>query len=167
VFLSNGASCHGALRWWTSRGPCSAAIPAILRFLSIQFPHASRGGWRSWRLRLSGPPTYRGGVQGDIRQAATEILNAVDKDALTFRALTVRLTAGYGATYHHVAGRNGGATGKRGWLWSFHLQSRRRLRTGRAFGFRRRNGTSPPRAPHRHARPVAPISSQAPDTRRG
>jgi AcrR family transcriptional regulator len=38
--------------------------------------------------------------------AATEILDAEGEDALTLRALTVRLTTGYGAIYHHVADRN-------------------------------------------------------------
>ena len=41
-----------------------------------------------------------------IVQAATEILDAEGEDALTFRALTVRLATGYGAIYHHVADRN-------------------------------------------------------------
>jgi AcrR family transcriptional regulator len=41
-----------------------------------------------------------------IVKAATEILDAEGEDALTFRALTVRLTTGYGAIYHHVADRN-------------------------------------------------------------
>src|SRR5579862_5130481 len=41
-----------------------------------------------------------------IVQAATEILDAEGEDALTLRALTVRLTTGYGAIYHHVADRS-------------------------------------------------------------
>jgi AcrR family transcriptional regulator len=41
-----------------------------------------------------------------IVQAATEILDAGGEDALTLRALTVRLATGYGAIYHHVADRN-------------------------------------------------------------
>jgi AcrR family transcriptional regulator len=41
-----------------------------------------------------------------IIKAATEILDAEGEDALTLRALTVRLTTGYGAIYHHVADRN-------------------------------------------------------------
>ena len=41
-----------------------------------------------------------------IVKAATEILDAEGEDALTLRALTVRLTTGYGAIYHHVADRN-------------------------------------------------------------
>jgi AcrR family transcriptional regulator len=41
-----------------------------------------------------------------IVQAATEILDAEGEDALTLRALTVRLATGYGAIYHHVADRN-------------------------------------------------------------
>jgi len=41
-----------------------------------------------------------------IVQAATEILDAKGEDALTLRALTVRLATGYGAIYHHVADRN-------------------------------------------------------------
>ena len=41
-----------------------------------------------------------------IVTAATEILDAEGEDALTLRALTVRLATGYGAIYHHVADRN-------------------------------------------------------------
>jgi len=41
-----------------------------------------------------------------IVKAATEILDAEGEDALTLRALTVRLSTGYGAIYHHVADRN-------------------------------------------------------------
>ena len=41
-----------------------------------------------------------------IVQAATEILDADGEDALTLRALTVRLATGYGAIYHHIADRN-------------------------------------------------------------
>jgi AcrR family transcriptional regulator len=41
-----------------------------------------------------------------IVKAATEILDADGEDALTLRALTVRLATGYGAIYHHVADRN-------------------------------------------------------------
>jgi AcrR family transcriptional regulator len=41
-----------------------------------------------------------------IVKAATEILDAGGENALTLRALTVRLTTGYGAIYHHVADRN-------------------------------------------------------------
>ena len=41
-----------------------------------------------------------------IVQAATEILDAEGEDALTLRALTVRLATGYGAIYHHVADRH-------------------------------------------------------------
>jgi AcrR family transcriptional regulator len=41
-----------------------------------------------------------------IVQAAAEILDAGGEDALTLRALTVRLATGYGAIYHHVADRN-------------------------------------------------------------
>lgn len=41
-----------------------------------------------------------------IVQAATEMLDAGGEDALTLRALTVRLATGYGAIYHHVADRN-------------------------------------------------------------
>ena len=41
-----------------------------------------------------------------IVQAATEILDAGGEDALTLRALTVRLATGYGAIYHHVADRD-------------------------------------------------------------
>jgi AcrR family transcriptional regulator len=41
-----------------------------------------------------------------IVQAATEILDAEGEDALTLRALTVRLNTGYGAIYHHVADRD-------------------------------------------------------------
>lgn len=38
-----------------------------------------------------------------IVQAATELLDAGGESALTLRALTVRLSTGYGAIYHHVA----------------------------------------------------------------
>jgi len=38
-----------------------------------------------------------------IVEAATEILDTDGENALTFRALTSRLTTGYGAIYHHVA----------------------------------------------------------------
>ena len=38
-----------------------------------------------------------------IIQAATELLDESDGNALTLRALTVRLHTGYGAIYHHVA----------------------------------------------------------------
>jgi len=41
-----------------------------------------------------------------IVTAAIEILDAEGEDALTLRALTVRLATGYGAIYHHVADRN-------------------------------------------------------------
>jgi AcrR family transcriptional regulator len=41
-----------------------------------------------------------------IVKAATDILDAEGEDALTLRALTVRLATGYGAIYHHVAGRD-------------------------------------------------------------
>jgi AcrR family transcriptional regulator len=41
-----------------------------------------------------------------IVKAASEILDAEGEDALTLRALTVRLTTGYGAIYHHVTDRN-------------------------------------------------------------
>jgi AcrR family transcriptional regulator len=41
-----------------------------------------------------------------IIKAATEMLDAGGEDALTLRALTVRLTTGYGAIYHHLADRN-------------------------------------------------------------
>ncbi|WP_243772947.1 TetR/AcrR family transcriptional regulator [Actinomadura barringtoniae] len=41
-----------------------------------------------------------------IVKAATEILDAEGEDALTLKALTVRLSTGYGAIYHHVADRN-------------------------------------------------------------
>jgi AcrR family transcriptional regulator len=41
-----------------------------------------------------------------IVKTAIEILDAEGEDALTLRALTVRLTTGYGAIYHHVADRN-------------------------------------------------------------
>ena len=44
--------------------------------------------------------------RGAIVKAATEILDAGGEDALTLRALTVRLATGYGAIYHHVADRN-------------------------------------------------------------
>lgn len=38
-----------------------------------------------------------------IIQAATELLDGGGQSALTLRALTVRLSTGYGAIYHHVA----------------------------------------------------------------
>lgn len=41
-----------------------------------------------------------------IVKAATEILDTGGEDALTLRALTVRLATGYGAIYHHVADRD-------------------------------------------------------------
>lgn len=41
-----------------------------------------------------------------IVAAATEILDAEGEDALTLRALTLRLCTGYGAIYHHIADRN-------------------------------------------------------------
>jgi len=41
-----------------------------------------------------------------IVQAATEMLDAEGEDALTLKALTVRLATGYGAIYHHIANRN-------------------------------------------------------------
>src|ERR1700691_1986157 len=41
-----------------------------------------------------------------IVQAAADILDAEGEDALTWRALTVRLPTGYGAIYHHVVDRN-------------------------------------------------------------
>ena len=41
-----------------------------------------------------------------IVEAAAGILDAEGEDALTLRALTVRLATGYGAIYHHVADRN-------------------------------------------------------------
>ena len=44
--------------------------------------------------------------RGVIVKAAVEILDAEGEDALTLRALTVRLATGYGAIYHHVADRN-------------------------------------------------------------
>jgi AcrR family transcriptional regulator len=41
-----------------------------------------------------------------IVTTATEILDAEGEDALTLRTLTVRLSTGYGAIYHHVADRD-------------------------------------------------------------
>lgn len=41
-----------------------------------------------------------------IVQAATEILDAGGETALTFRALTTRLSTGYGAIYHRVANKS-------------------------------------------------------------
>ena len=38
-----------------------------------------------------------------IIQAATELLDGGGESALTLRALTIRLSTGYGAIYHHVA----------------------------------------------------------------
>lgn len=40
-----------------------------------------------------------------IVEAATRILDSEGEDALTLRALTVRLSTGYGALYHHVANK--------------------------------------------------------------
>jgi len=40
-----------------------------------------------------------------IVDAATRILDDEGEDALTLRALTVRLSTGYGALYHHVANK--------------------------------------------------------------
>jgi AcrR family transcriptional regulator len=44
--------------------------------------------------------------QARIVDAATEILDAQGENALTFRALTARLSTGYGAIYHHVANKS-------------------------------------------------------------
>jgi AcrR family transcriptional regulator len=41
-----------------------------------------------------------------IVKAAAEILDAEGEDALTLRALTVRLSTGYGAIYHHVTDKS-------------------------------------------------------------
>jgi AcrR family transcriptional regulator len=41
-----------------------------------------------------------------IIQAATELLDSGGESALTLRALTVRLSTGYGAIYHHVADKS-------------------------------------------------------------
>ncbi|MEV4360383.1 TetR/AcrR family transcriptional regulator C-terminal domain-containing protein [Nonomuraea sp. NPDC049625] len=41
-----------------------------------------------------------------IVKAATEILDTDGETALTFRALTTRLSTGYGAIYHHVANKS-------------------------------------------------------------
>ena len=41
-----------------------------------------------------------------IIQAATEILDSAGESALTLRALTLRLSTGYGAIYHHVADKS-------------------------------------------------------------
>jgi AcrR family transcriptional regulator len=41
-----------------------------------------------------------------IVQAATELLDGGGESALTMRALTVRLSTGYGAIYHHVADKS-------------------------------------------------------------
>ena len=40
-----------------------------------------------------------------IVQAAVDLLDAEGEDGLTLKALTVRLSTGYGAIYHHVADR--------------------------------------------------------------
>lgn len=40
-----------------------------------------------------------------IVQAATDLLDSGGESALTLRALTVRLSTGYGAIYHHVANK--------------------------------------------------------------
>ncbi|MEV0538156.1 TetR/AcrR family transcriptional regulator C-terminal domain-containing protein, partial [Kitasatospora sp. NPDC050463] len=44
--------------------------------------------------------------RGLIIQAAIEILDSGGEKALTLRALTVRLSTGYGAIYHHVADKS-------------------------------------------------------------
>jgi AcrR family transcriptional regulator len=41
-----------------------------------------------------------------IVETATRILDTEGEDALTLRALTVRLSTGYGALYHHVANKD-------------------------------------------------------------
>jgi len=41
-----------------------------------------------------------------IVQAAIDLLDAEGEDGLTLKALTVRLSTGYGAIYHHVADRD-------------------------------------------------------------
>ena len=41
-----------------------------------------------------------------VQAASYEILDAEGEEALTLRALTVRLATGYGAIYHHVADRD-------------------------------------------------------------
>jgi AcrR family transcriptional regulator len=41
-----------------------------------------------------------------IVKAATELLDTGGEAALTFRALTTRLSTGYGAIYHHVANKS-------------------------------------------------------------
>ncbi|HVV07687.1 TetR/AcrR family transcriptional regulator [Amycolatopsis sp.] len=41
-----------------------------------------------------------------IIQAATELLDSGGESALTLRALTIRLSTGYGAIYHHVADKS-------------------------------------------------------------
>jgi AcrR family transcriptional regulator len=41
-----------------------------------------------------------------IVEAATRILDAEGEEALTLRALTVRLSTGYGALYHHVENKS-------------------------------------------------------------
>ncbi|GHF80187.1 AcrR family transcriptional regulator [Amycolatopsis bartoniae] len=41
-----------------------------------------------------------------IVEAATQILDTGGEEALTLRALTVRLSTGYGALYHHVANKD-------------------------------------------------------------
>ncbi|WP_320067603.1 TetR/AcrR family transcriptional regulator [Micromonospora sp. RTGN7] len=41
-----------------------------------------------------------------IVEAATQILDTEGEDALTLRALTIRLSTGYGALYHHVANKS-------------------------------------------------------------
>ena len=51
-------------------------------------------------------PRRTDGLSRDvIVQAATELLDGGGEAALTLRALTVRLSTGYGAIYHHVADR--------------------------------------------------------------
>lgn len=60
---------------------------------------AKRAGTRSQRA----PRRADGLSRERIIQAAIELLDSGGESALTLRALTVRLSTGYGAIYHHVA----------------------------------------------------------------
>ncbi len=66
-----------------------------------------RGRMRFMATKAQRTPRRTEALSRDvIVQAAIEILDADGEDALTLRALTVRLATGYGAIYHHVANRD-------------------------------------------------------------
>src|SRR3984957_9165937 len=68
---------------------------------------STRGRMELMTTNARRAPRRTEGLSRDvIVQAATEILDAEGEDALTLRALTVRLATGYGAIYHHVADRD-------------------------------------------------------------